>query len=288
MNDVSTAYIEAGVPTQSHVVGLEYVRRILSKYNEAIETITLDRLYEILTTHKTRRNTVLSYGSVKFITSLITKARGGWNDVDAYKKFKYTLWTNRFQKEALRLSIEEETAIIKTIGETTNIFIANHSNQTLYETSLMVLLVLVTNFRSSELQQLKFIHLNQLLKSETISIRIKKKLKPVACIVNKEMLAKIITILNQQKRYKLQDSLFTRSSVALNKKFKQLTQLPNTSIVGVQALRKVNTTNIIKNTSLDVAQTFNRHTNRNMTDQYYNTKSYVASYIDNVFSHVVA
>lgn len=283
VNDSECCFLNLNFISESHAKGLNYVKKILSNYNETIESLTLEKLQYILSTFKTKFGTVLSYGSTKFILSIITKAKNGWDDVEQYRKFKRYLWERRNVIETVKLTKLEEDAIKNAISKALDIFIANHSNKTLYETALMVLVVMVTNFRSSELQQLKYIHLLKLLRGETISIRVKKKLKPVSCIINKNLLMKIVTTLNKHSRYTLQDLLFTRSKVTLNKTFKELCELPSTSKLGVQALRKVNTTTIIKHTSIEVAQTFNRHNDKQTTDQYYNTKSYITSYIDNIF-----
>ncbi|QLI62416.1 VLF-1 [Dikerogammarus haemobaphes nudivirus] len=278
---------DLSLPTKSHEKGLIYVKNILKIYNENVETITLENLYKILTTFKTKYGTNLSYGSIKFIVSVITKFRNGWNDKILYKNFKRALWEKRFETETVKITKTEEDAIQHGIDVAIQNFNANHKTKSLYETGLMVLIVLTTNFRSSEIQQLKLFHLHQLLKGESISIRVKKKIKPIYCIVNKDLLLKIITLVTKQERYKsLTSNLFTLSKVTLNKTFKKLCNLPQTSRIGVQGLRKVITTNIINNTSLEVAQTFNRHNNKSVTDQYYNTQSYITSYIDNIFKTI--
>lgn len=285
INDTEECFIDTSFATQSHHQGLKYIKKILKKYNETVDSITLDKLYFILNNFKTKYNKPLSYGSSKFIVSILTKTKNGWGD-ENFIEFKQKLKNDKYKVEVNPLTPQDEQAIKDACISALSIFTSNHSNKTLHETSLMVLLVLCTNFRISEVKQLTFNHLISLLNNETISIRIKKKLKPVSCIVNKEILGNIIETLKLQNRNVDNKILLGRSKVILNKTFKSLCKCNHDVKLGVQALRKVNTTQIIRHSTLEVAQIFNRHTNSQVTDKYYNTQSYVLANIDNVFANI--
>lgn len=283
INNENECFIDTSLNSVSHQKGLYYIEKILNKYNVTIDDITLDKLFFILSDFKTKYKKPLSYGSCKFIISILTKTKNGWGDQN-FIEFKRRIKHDKYKVESDPLTREVELAIRQACKEAVAIFTSNHSNSILYETSLMILLVLCTNFRISEVKQLTFNHLHSLMNSETISIRIKKKLKPVHCIVNKELLGNIISTLNIQLRIKNANTcLLKHSTVILNKTFKRLCDCEKNVRLGVQAIRKVNTTEIIKHTNLDVAQVFNRHTNSLITDKYYNTQSYILANIDNVF-----
>lgn len=283
INDSEACFIDTSLETHSHHQGLKYIKKILKKYNETVATITLNKLYFILNDFKTKYNTPLSYGSSKFIISILTKTKDGWGN-ENFIEFKQKIKTDKYNMEVNQLTLQDERAIKDACIIALSIFTSNHSNITLYETSLMVLLVLCTNFRISEVKQLTFNHLLSLWNNETISIRIKKKLKPVSCIVNKEILGNIISTIKLQNRNVDNKILLSRSKVILNKTFKKICNCNPTSRLGIQALRKVNTTQVIRHANLEVAQVFNRHTNSQVTDKYYNTQSYVLANIDNIFS----
>lgn len=281
------AFLDIREPTKSQLAGLRYVSKILSSHNTTIDNVTIDKLLYIIQNYKVLiTNNGLSPGSIKYILSVMYKYRPELKETDEAKKFSSIFKRNQVFDNNNMLSGNEEIAIKASILYFTNLFVTNINDNALYYTSLAIQLVLCTNLRSSEIQQLTMYHLQQLVKNQTIAIRIKKKLKPIHIISNQEMLKATIAILSERV-VNIHELLLKVSKVCINATFKAHTDLPKSSRIGIQAIRKINTTILIKHGSLELASVFNRHTSKEMTDKYYNTKSYVEPFINNIYMNIL-
>ena len=168
------------------------------------------------------------------------------------------------------------------------------------DTSLSVVLTLCTNLRSSELKQLTYSHVRNILNRQSVPIRIKKKFKPTFILANIDMLQgfndKIVEFAKLHGGEK--ELLIQSTTSSINKHFR--TACYNLAVkqniikegdefihLGVQAIRKINTTALIESGSLKLAQLFNRHNNSQTTDLYYNTGNYMSSKMNSLYKDII-
>lgn len=277
-------YIDTSKSTPSQEKGVEYIKKILFLYNENIDTVTVLKFFEILSNYKTKNDNLLTYGSIKYILSVMCKYRPEFKNHESYKIEKFRLWTERNKITIEKYTKTEERLIKNAIIYFINQFISDKNFTSNYYTGIAVLIALATNFRISEIKQLTLNHLYKLQNDETINIKIKKKTKSMHIIVNKKLLNFLVNKLESDKFSKF-DYIVTISKTMINKNLKKYVQTnyQKNINIGIQSIRKINTTLLIENGSLELASVFNRHTSKQVTDQYYNTQNYVETYVNKIF-----
>lgn len=277
-------YIDTSKNTPSQEKGVEYIKKILFLYNENIDSVTVPKFFEILTNYKTKNDNLLTYGSIKYILSIMCKYRSDFKTHESYKTERFKLWNERNTITVEKYTKDEEQLIKNAIFYFINQFISDKNFTSNYYTGIAVLVALATNFRISEIKQITLNHLYKLQNDETINIKIKKKSKSMHIIVNKKLLNFLINKLESDNFGKF-DYIVTISKTMINKNLKQYVQsnYQKNINIGIQSIRKINTTQLIENGSLELASVFNRHTSKQVTNQYYNTQNYVESFVNKIF-----
>lgn len=178
------------------------------------------------------------------------------------------------------------------------------------DTCIAVSLVLCTNMRSSEIFQLNMEHLFAILNRTPVTIYIKKKVEAYVVTTVEPLFSELypslvraigtVLVLNLDHRNKLnkhrtnnliEKSDFTRfvmnptegafrskfviscTDNAINKQLKvqfSLLRADDSSSAGLNFIRTVNTTMLLKSTTAEVAALFNRHNSASTTTKYYN------------------
>lgn len=292
-NDPNSPFIDTSLVTKSHNVIKKYTLFILAQYNTTISKVTSSELLHIFVNFKTKRTKkTLKYSTIKNILNLIC----------FYRKdlipFKQTYCRNyRTYNIGVELAPEDEELIKQTIMYFISILSPAKSIECI--TALAVALTMATNLRISELQQLTFAHIFQILNKQPVDIRIKKKKSSIKITANMDFLLAISKILEPVYKNDNQKLLLNRvSNSSINNTFKQyFLQLKypkvifkpkykknanllyknvqfNVPTLGIQIIRKINTTILIQNGSLELARVFNRHTRTTVTQTYYNTKNF--------------
>lgn len=180
-----------------------------------------------------------------------------------------------------------------------------------YSVACAVLLCVCTNLRSSELLQLTLALYTKIRQKELVPIRIKKRTKSCRLVSNLVMLARFdfafrrAAINNYARRQHLgggggEDGLTLEripiadiSKSTLNRHIQEdfnrlgqthkLDRTLDSYVGGIQLIRKINTTNLIADSAMKLAQVMNRHKNRATTLNYYDTNNYTASQLNSVF-----
>ena len=142
--------------------------------------------------------------------------------------------------------------------------------------AIALLLVLATNLRSSELDQLSTNHLRDMLQQKPISIRIKKKLLSTTIIANNTLLEPFlprIWIIRPTGK------LILTSISTINKHIRKwLTRhgysAPSSDRIGLIMIRKFNTSLLYQHLKAPLVSTFNRHTTSTSTGHHYNIHKY--------------
>ena len=66
-------YIDTTIKTEAHYKSLKYVNKILDQFDTTIDTLTDEKLTEIIKNYQTKTNQPLAYGSVNCLLSTIKK-----------------------------------------------------------------------------------------------------------------------------------------------------------------------------------------------------------------------
>lgn len=278
--------------TNAQKKGLKYLRKILQTHNLNVDTIDANTFFNFLETYEVRncssgKDHTLAYGSIKYLICIMCKHRPSirMGDVVTFKKRRKQLWQERRATDYFHPTLKQEDAIIDCIHQAIELFLENTSGLD-YTVGLAVALTIATNLRSSELQQLSYNNLEQMLAGQTIPIRIKKKSRPLHILVNREMMKGILRRL-MSTQHNNNERILKYSSVSINRRFRAMViqHEPSTKHLplGIQAIRKINTTILIEHGSIDLARVFNRHNSRQTTAQYYNTQNYITKHINRSF-----
>ncbi|UBZ25544.1 VLF-1 [Crangon crangon nudivirus] len=291
-----SVYIDTNIPSPAFIRGLAYIKNCILKPPLKLETIDIHTLFKHLRAYRTQKQLKhLSYGSIKYIFSIIDRVRPDIKKHAQFKILRNKLWRD-WNTTAASVEIYtplEEAAIRKTIEYFITQFVAlsnnkvQHRHKVLYETGLAILLTLSTNLRISELLQLTYDHLAALVRGLTINIRIKKRLAPVHILVNRNMLQSIIKSLDSGgsgTQHVLSLSAGTINQCIRHHILSHLDISTSTRTFGIQAIRKINTTILIESGSIELAQVFNRHRSSTTTNTYYNTKNYFSRMLNNVYT----
>lgn len=254
-----------------------------------IDTISVEGLAKCIEQYKNSKGRMLAYGSIKCIFYTMMKYRRHDWDIKEMKKWKNSFWikTNHFTLMVDHYSADMESSIKDMIEYFVSYFfgVATTISRSYYYTSLAVCITLATNLRISEIKQLTKKHIRQILNDEHLTIRIKKKKKSIQIMANKTLIREILSRLDNFSELEM---LVPISKSSINYIIRQ--NVHNSNVIGqkigIQSIRKVNTTIIIGNIDLETAQYFNRHTNRNITFDHYNTKTYIAPAINEVIKTV--
>lgn len=178
-----------------------------------------------------------------------------------------------------------------------------------YETCLVALISLLTTMRTSEILQLKYENLKEILDQKMASIIIKGGNESRFIPLN-EILTNLIHIIFKNKnnvksflensnnkmnetrcdRFKI-DYIITSSESYLKKKIKELAALSSLfiPILGFKPFRKLTSTILINNGGLNIASALNNHSDISTTQEYYNIASNnvvgdVYSYLDKIIN----
>lgn len=291
-------YVDTAKKSKAYAVGLRYCARILEEHNTSVDSVTDDELREIFATHRLRKpaGAKLSYGSVKYVLSILKRARPD----------EIALTMGQLERDAIvtpqlnylrRFTPDTERRVKETILFFVRILAKCHTradylrSAPLYDTCLAVVLTLATNLRSSELKQITFEHVARIFNRQPVSIRVKMRCKSIVIVANLEMLKLFlpqIKVIGGGDRAK---PLLSASVSTINRLFREAFE--NTTAtsddrddwrIGLQAIRKINTTVLIEHGTLKLAQAFNRHASSEITDKYYNTQNYISNVVNRVFT----
>jgi hypothetical protein len=181
---------------------------------------------------------------------------------------------------------------------------AHQYSSSYIETMVAICITAVTNLRSNEVLNLSILDLGKMLRGERISIRIKARQHLTAVIPHpryKDMYPYIINALAESYDVRKSDKTYTQrflvpnaketfiknpdsSELATSKAFLSTSTIINRNIsniylnltkkaqknIGLKAIRTYNTTSIINAGSTEIAQIFNRHSTKHITETYYN------------------
>ncbi len=269
-------FIDTTKKTTAHESKMAYVRHITPN----ADTISIEEFSTLLRNFRKKLGGPLAYGSIKCLFYTLYKHRlGDWDEVEM-KRAKNTFYVHR--ENNISFTQEEEDKI----KEMVKYFISYVFGQQEYICSkyiyvaIAVYLVMATNLRISELQQLEVRHLDDMINDNVLNIKIKKKKRGLKIVSNNTMIQKLkerITGLYENKYSKL----IPVSKSYINKMIRRRVNLDDkTKLLGIQGIRKINTTILIQTLNLDVAQKFNRHTKSNVTFNYYNTRNYIPTAIN--------
>lgn len=300
MNTATSSFVDTSQPTQAFKRGVEYVNKLLGPEHTA-DSVNNEQLIQILSAKRTKKtNEPLTTNSFTYILSIIKKQ----ND-----KIKITVHDLPKHKIKNRISAEEETVIQKTIAHCIshlkNITYEEEykKNRALYQMNIAVLLASSVCLRISEILQLTLENYSQILYRQPVAIRVKMRVKSPILLGNLELLEAYFP--DVVKVAQLECQLFPQSArvggprllvniskTQVNKKFKEAAKniasaedVKMSNAFGMQSIRKVVTTIVLKETgSVQMAQRFARHENRETTTRHYNTDNFVKDKIKNVFS----
>lgn len=169
------------------------------------------------------------------------------------------------------------------------------------ECSLVVILTMCLNLRQSEVKQLTIALLEDILGNRPVAIKTKMRVKSVVLPVNMELLSsvlpKIKVYMNMKYSHRDVSDQFLKNQLMLTYSMRHITGFlrkmilantlhPSSDInvyLGIQMLRKINTTDMLKHMPpLFVAQ-FNRHKAIDTTTEHYKTKYYENRAMDGLF-----
>ncbi|UBZ25632.1 VLF-1 [Carcinus maenas nudivirus] len=270
-------FIDTTVKSKNHNNTVKYInKKILT--DGSINTIGIEEFGEVLKNYRTKYNTKLSYGSIKCLFYTMQKERSDWN-INAMKKVKNSFWTK--SNSSANLYDLETTNKIKDmiLYCIKNLFDQKLDKLENY-VAMAVLLTVATNLRISEIKQLKKKHLIQIVNGEMINIKIKKKFKGIHLLSHIWLIKKILSLITAESN---EYTLVPLSHNFINRKIRQFTaDIDPLTKLGIQAIRKVNTTLLIEHCDIETAQIFNRHTKSDTTQKYYNNKTYIGPKINQI------
>lgn len=272
-------YIDQTEKSPNHFKTLKYITKVLSRTNDDINTITIETFADRIRNYKTSNGTILSYGSIKCLFYTMQRERSDW-DFATMKLVKNTFWNQ--EKPASNLYNTEITnKIINMIMYFIEGLFNGTLNNTKHQVARAILITLATNLRMAEILQLKKRHLRQLINNEIITIHIKKKVKGVRVLVHNWLLKPLLDMISKDTDDDDCKIVNVTRSV-INKMIKENTVgIEDVNVkLGIQSIRKINTTLIIEHGDITLAQEFNRHTRSEVTQQYYNNKTYIGPTIN--------
>lgn len=294
-------YVDSSLPTKSFIQGSKYVNKMISRYfkvtpfdnSPTIDTITDQQLKQMLDNIRTKNNELFTTNSLNYILSIVKRANS-----------RITLTSREFPKKykITELTQSDELAIQNAVISLIDNFLKNleptlefvENNRVNIDTALCAFLCIATGLRSSELLQLSMQHYKQILDSQPVAIRIKKRVNSIIIVANIEFLSvyyDTISTICKLRNIESNMPLITTSIVAINNTlrtfiidtatFNNLTL--NIDNFGFQCVRKMNTTIIIAKTgNIHLAKLFNRHNNITTT-QFYNTKNFMTTKLNTIF-----
>lgn len=287
-------------PSKSRELKKVYIDKILASYNYSIENITANALYEIFKRYRKKNsNDPLSNGTIKCLLSTITYYRTDLRHGSVFQniyKLNKNLNNNR---EFNMLDKNQEHCICDTIAHFVNFFSTIDSlndkefnlliknSKVDYYTGLAVILTLITNMRSNEIKQITLNNLRQMMNNEAVSIKIKKRQTYLTVLVNSDLLKTLMPSLVRRNHATDDEPLIKVSIVSINKSFRiklmELMNKPNNDLrYGLHTIRKINTTILMADDLVEMAQVFNRHKSKD-TLRYYDNKTYIdESQLNNV------
>lgn len=180
--------------------------------------------------------------------------------------------------------------------------------------ALTVVCVLATNMRISEVGQLTWRQIQSIINKNPINIRVKKRIQTIKVVGNIPLLRKFLPILKQiellrnfyatesvfgYNRNKLflinriqSNKVLLHTASTINARFRDaydallrtyhIVKREQCTILGVQAIRKINTTILVQHNNYNAAKMFNRHSNARITN-YYNTRNFYSSKMNTIF-----
>ena len=291
-------YKDTSIASKSQQLKKVYINKILTSYNYSIENITANALYDILKNYRKKiSNGPLSNGTIKCLLSTIAYYRRDLRQDSVFQNIyklnkKINNNNNNNNSDFSTLDKNQENFVCDTIAyfvdifstidsandEEFNILIKNFKIN--YYTGLAVLLTLITNMRSGELKQITLNNLKQMMNNEAVSIKIKKRQTYLMVLVNCGLLKNIMPSLIRRNRATDGEPLIKVSIVSINKAFRnKLMELMNKTSndikYGLHTIRKINTTILIAEDLVEMAQVFNRHKSKDTTIYYYDNKTYI-------------
>ena len=185
-------YIDTSKPSKSREVTRNYLNKILKMHNQSIENISAGTLFGILQNYKTKQSkSSLSFGTIRYLFSTIAYYRNDLKHDPVFlnisKSIKLLTNANNNSNSTHTIGKYQEMWIRDTISYFVDIFssieyvndvsfkILITKHKVKYYTGLAVILTLITNMRSSELQQITLNNLKQIMNNEDVSIKKKKK-----------------------------------------------------------------------------------------------------------------
>ena len=278
---MATGFIDTTISTATHCKILTYIKKHITAN---VDIVTIPEFSQLISQYKTTKTgKSFAYGSVKSLFYTMMKHRqGDWNLMEM-KTAKNKFWTKTHPTDNL-YSQEKETQILDMILYYMQHLVSPMFNKEhpgiLDNVSLAIAITVATNLRISEIKQLTLSHLHHMMRDEVVNIRTKKRSKGVVILAHKWLIEKIITLLITHAESAL---IITISTSCLNKHIKLKLADP-TTVCGIQGIRKVNTTQLIKDGTITLAQTFNRHSNASTTQKYYNNQTYIGPIVNKVLA----
>ena len=272
-------YIDKNVKTKTHINVIKYIKKWILKPDDDLNIISIIDFSKRIEDYRLQKTgQPLCYGSIKSLFYTMQKERSDW-DYKTMKRYK-----NKFWKQVSETSNLYNAEITEKISDMILFYVQGFIQKSLsnvieMEVAKAIIVTLATNFRMSELLQLKKKHIKQIINGDILNIHIKKKLKGFRILAHNWLLEILLTHLEH-----VDDDCFVvkASRSEINKLIKKRTFVETDIKLGIQCIRKVNTTLLIQHGNIKIAQVFNRHTRSSVTAQYYNNKTYIAPTIDKI------
>lgn len=274
---MDSCFIDSSVKSKNHNNTIKYICKcILANDVELVNTISIEDFTTAIKRYKTSSGKSLSYGSIKCLYYTMMNERQDW-DTKLAKKSK-----NEFFSKSDSFSLYDSITSGK-IMDSILIFVKYVLDLPGYEDTMVfvgraIIIVLATNLRMAEVKQIQVRHLYMILKNETINIKFKKRLKGVRLLAHNWLIRGLVDTL--PKEYNQDDLVVKVAKSTINRYLKDCINVPKDLSLGIQAIRKVNTTLLLEYCNLETAQTFNRHTRAETTDKYYNNRTYIGPMIN--------
>ncbi|UVX94909.1 VLF-1 [Callinectes sapidus nudivirus] len=265
--------------SKNHHLTIKYIKtRIIP--NKDIKKISIQEFSDELKKYKTKDGNNLKYGSIKCLFYTMMKERSDWEPRIA-KQYKNSFWTKKSHTSSNLYNTEDSQKIKQMILNFIKNYFTNNLKKSENEVAMAIIIAVATNLRMAEIRQLKKKHLLQIVNGEMINIKIKKKIKGVRVLSHKWLLSALLDKLPaDMENNKL---LITVSRSFINRTIKAHTLgVMDSTKLGIQSIRKVNTTMILEHCNVTTAQIFNRHTRSDTTQQYYNNKTYIGPQINQI------
>lgn len=273
-------YIDKSQRSKNQVAAFKYIQKNITS---DVQTITVEDFADKIEKYRTKNNTPLSYGSVKCLFYVMAKERTDW-DRDTMRRYKNSFYNRKYT--VTQNSNLYNTEVSNKISEMILFFIEHLLHKKFHDkcyidTARAILITLATNFRISELLQLRKRHLYQILNCENIHINIKKKKKSMQILAHDWLLQALLeTIKTEDDEY----VLISTAKSTINKILRNYIDVDDKHRIkfGINSIRKVNTTLLIEHGNITIAQMFNRHVRSDVTQTYYNNKTYIGPTINRV------